>query len=59
MVFLFWGKYLPSFDGMAKEIDPDEWEDNDSGWSSSDDDDDDSQEYWFDEDYDGDEEDFE
>ena len=36
---------------MAKEIDPDE-EDNDSGWSSSDDYDEDSQEHWFDEDYD-------
>ena len=43
--------------GMAKEIDPEDNEDNDSGWSSSDDHDEDSQEYWFDEDYDGDSED--
>ena len=43
---------------MAEEIDPEEWEDNDSGWSSSDDNDEDSQEYWFDEDYDEDEGDF-
>lgn len=51
MVFLLWGQYLFTINGMAKEIDPDE-EDNDSGWSSSDDYDEDSQEYWFDEDYD-------
>ncbi len=52
MVFLLWGQYLFTINGMAKEIDPDDEEDNDSGWSSSDDDDEDSQEYWFDEDYD-------
>jgi len=51
VVFLLWGQYLFTINGMAKEIDPDE-EDNDSGWSSSDDYDEDSQEYWFDEDYD-------
>ena len=51
MVFLLWGQYLFTINGMAKEIDPDD-EDNDSGWSSSDDYDEDSQEYWFDEDYD-------
>jgi hypothetical protein len=51
VVFLLWGQYLFTINGMAKEIDPDE-EDNDSGWSSSDDYDEDSQEHWFDEDYD-------
>lgn len=52
MVFLLWGQCLFAINGMAKEIDPDDEEDNDSGWSSSDDYDEDSQEYWFDEDYD-------
>lgn len=46
-----------TLNGVAKEIDPEEGEDNDSGWSSSDDNDEDSQEYWFDEDYDVDYED--